>query len=71
MSVTLGTPLSPDATRVMLLGAGGLGQEVIVALQRLGVEVIAFDRYAGAPGQQVSHRRRAKLAASRVKPRAA
>ena len=52
----LGTPLSPSATRVMLLGAGELGKEVIIALQRLGVEVIAVDRYANAPGHQVAHR---------------
>src|SRR5690348_466921 len=52
----LGTPLSPSATRVLLLGAGELGKEVIIALQRLGVEVIAVDRYAGAPGHQVAHR---------------
>ncbi|OZI64692.1 formate-dependent phosphoribosylglycinamide formyltransferase [Bordetella genomosp. 4] len=52
----LGTPLSPSATRVMLLGSGELGKEVIVALQRLGVEVIAVDRYADAPGHQVAHR---------------
>jgi len=52
----IGTPLSPGATRVMLLGAGELGKEVIVALQRLGVEVIAVDRYANAPGHQVAHR---------------
>jgi len=52
----LGTPLSPHATRVMLLGAGELGKEVIIALQRLGVEVIAVDRYADAPGHQVAHR---------------
>ncbi len=52
----LGTPLSPAATRVLLLGAGELGKEVIIALQRLGVEVIAADRYAGAPGHQVAHR---------------
>ncbi|OWT74595.1 MULTISPECIES: formate-dependent phosphoribosylglycinamide formyltransferase [unclassified Achromobacter] len=52
----LGTPLSPAATRVMLLGAGELGKEVVIALQRLGVEVIAVDRYADAPGQQVAHR---------------
>ncbi len=51
----LGTPLSPSATRVMLLGAGELGKEVIIAFQRLGVEVIAVDRYANAPGQQVAH----------------
>jgi phosphoribosylglycinamide formyltransferase 2 len=53
---TLGTPLSPTATRVMLLGAGELGKEVIIALQRLGVETIAVDRYADAPGMQVAHR---------------
>jgi phosphoribosylglycinamide formyltransferase 2 len=52
----IGTPLSPGALRVMLLGAGELGKEVIIALQRLGVEVIAVDRYANAPGQQVAHR---------------
>jgi len=51
-----GTPLSPSATRVMLLGSGELGKEVIISLQRLGVEVIAVDRYAGAPGHQVAHR---------------
>lgn len=52
----IGTPLSPTATRVMLLGSGELGKEVIIALQRLGVEVIAVDRYANAPGHQVAHR---------------
>ena len=52
----LGTPLSPSATRVMLLGSGELGKEVIIALQHLGVEVIAVDRYANAPGHQVAHR---------------
>jgi phosphoribosylglycinamide formyltransferase 2 len=52
----IGTPLSPGATRVMLLGAGELGKEVIIALQRFGVEVIAVDRYADAPGHQVAHR---------------
>ena len=52
----IGTPLSPTATRVMLLGAGELGKEVIIALQRLGVEVIAVDRYENAPGHQVAHR---------------
>ncbi|WP_244813876.1 formate-dependent phosphoribosylglycinamide formyltransferase [Caballeronia sp. Lep1P3] len=52
----IGTPLSSHATRVMLLGAGELGKEVIIALQRLGVEVIAVDRYANAPGHQVAHR---------------
>ena len=54
--VLFGTPLSPNATRVMLLGSGELGKEVIIALQRLGVEVIAVDRYPGAPGHQVAHR---------------
>jgi phosphoribosylglycinamide formyltransferase 2 len=52
----IGTPLSASATRVMLLGSGELGKEVIISLQRLGVEVIAVDRYANAPGQQVAHR---------------
>ena len=52
----IGTPLSPSATRVMLLGAGELGKEVIIALQRVGVEVIAVDRYPNAPGHQVAHR---------------
>ncbi|MFW5454968.1 formate-dependent phosphoribosylglycinamide formyltransferase [Thioalkalivibrio sulfidiphilus] len=52
----IGTPLSPSASRVMLLGAGELGKEVIIALQRLGVEVIAVDRYENAPGHQVAHR---------------
>ncbi|MFC5462018.1 formate-dependent phosphoribosylglycinamide formyltransferase [Massilia niabensis] len=53
---TLGTPLSPSATRVMLLGSGELGKEVIISLQRLGVETIAVDRYPNAPGHQVAHR---------------
>ncbi|KAF0814309.1 Formate-dependent phosphoribosylglycinamide formyltransferase [Andreprevotia sp. IGB-42] len=52
----IGTPLSSSATRVMLLGSGELGKEVVIALQRLGVEVIAVDRYANAPGMQVAHR---------------
>ncbi|MBK6908616.1 MAG: formate-dependent phosphoribosylglycinamide formyltransferase [Rhodocyclaceae bacterium] len=52
----LGTPLSASATRVMLLGCGELGKEVIIALQRLGCEVIGVDRYANAPGMQVAHR---------------
>jgi len=56
MPSRIGTPLSPSATRVMLLGSGELGKEVIIALQRLGVEVIAVDRYADAPGHQVAHR---------------
>ena len=55
---TLGTPLSPHATKVMLLGAGELGKEVLIALQRLGVETIAVDRYDHAPGQQVAHHAR-------------
>jgi len=54
----LGTPLSPQATRVMLLGSGELGKEVLIALQRLGVETIAVDRYENAPGQQVAHHAR-------------
>jgi len=52
----IGTPLTPSATRVMLLGAGELGKEVVIELQRLGVEVIAVDRYANAPAMQVAHR---------------
>lgn len=52
----IGTPLSASATRVMLLGAGELGKEVVIALQRLGVEVVAVDRYPNAPGHQVAHR---------------
>lgn len=58
MSTTLGTPLSPHATKVMLLGAGELGKEVLIALQRLGVETTAVDRYDHAPGQQVAHHAR-------------
>ena len=54
----IGTPLSPHATRVMLLGSGELGKEVLIALQRLGVETIAVDRYDNAPGQQVAHHAR-------------
>ena len=53
---TLGTPLSPHATRVLLLGSGELGKEVALELQRFGVEVIAADRYADAPAMQVAHR---------------
>ncbi|MGB6183053.1 MAG: formate-dependent phosphoribosylglycinamide formyltransferase [Rhodococcus sp. (in: high G+C Gram-positive bacteria)] len=55
-STRIGTPLSPSATKVMLLGSGELGKEVIIAFQRLGVEVIAVDRYENAPGHQVAHR---------------
>jgi phosphoribosylglycinamide formyltransferase 2 len=58
MTTPLGTPLSPNATRVMLLGSGELGKEVLIALQRLGVETIAVDRYENAPGQQVAHHAR-------------
>ena len=54
----IGTPLSPHATKVMLLGSGELGKEVLIALQRLGVETIAVDRYDNAPGQQVAHHAR-------------
>jgi phosphoribosylglycinamide formyltransferase 2 len=54
----IGTPLSPRATRVMLLGAGELGKEVLIALQRMGVETIAVDRYGNAPGHQVAHHAR-------------
>ena len=54
--VTLGTPLSPHAFRVLLLGSGELGKEVAIELQRFGVEVVAVDRYADAPAMQVAHR---------------
>ncbi|MBU8975152.1 formate-dependent phosphoribosylglycinamide formyltransferase [Lysobacter sp. MMG2] len=54
--VTLGTPLSPHAFRVLLLGSGELGKEVAIELQRFGAEVIAADRYADAPAMQVAHR---------------
>jgi len=56
--ITIGTPLSPNATKVMLLGSGELGREVLIALQRLGVETIAVDRYPNAPGHQVAHHAR-------------
>ena len=52
----IGTPLSPTATRVLLCGSGELGKEVVIELQRLGVEVIAVDRYPNAPAMQVAHR---------------
>ena len=55
-TMKIGTPLSKSATKVMMLGAGELGKEVIIALQRLGIEVIAVDRYENAPGHQVAHR---------------
>ncbi|KMK51833.1 phosphoribosylglycinamide formyltransferase [[Actinobacillus] muris] len=53
---TLGTALTPKATKVMMLGSGELGKEVVIELQRLGVEVIAVDRYENAPAQHVAHR---------------
>lgn len=56
--LTIGTPYSPGATRVMLLGAGELGKEVVIELQRFGVEVVACDRYENAPAMQVAHRAR-------------
>ena len=52
----LGTPLSTVAKRALLLGSGELGKEVVIELQRYGVEVIAVDRYANAPAMQVAHR---------------
>src|SRR5215213_5992754 len=54
--VRIGTPLSPSATKVMLLGSGELGKEVVIEFQRFGVEVIAVDRYDNAPAMQVAHR---------------
>ena len=54
--VTIGTPLSPGATRVLLLGSGELGKEVAIELQRFGAEVVAVDRYPDAPAMQVAHR---------------
>ena len=53
---SIGTPLSPTATRLLLLGSGELGKEVAIEAQRLGVEVVAADRYANAPAMQVAHR---------------
>jgi phosphoribosylglycinamide formyltransferase 2 len=55
-STHIGTPLSPSALRVMFLGGGELGKEVVIELQRLGIETIVVDRYANAPAQQVAHR---------------
>jgi len=52
----IGTPLSPTATRILLCGGGELGKEVVIELQRFGVEVIVVDRYANAPAMQVAHR---------------
>lgn len=54
--MTIGTPLSNSATKALLLGSGELGKELTIALQRYGIEVIAVDRYANAPAQQVAHR---------------
>ncbi len=56
MSISIGTPGAEGATRVMMLGSGELGKEVVIELQRLGVEVIAVDRYENAPAMQVAHR---------------
>src|SRR4030095_2556663 len=53
---TIGTPLAPSGSRVMLLGSGELGKEVAIELQRFGCEVIAVDRYPNAPAMQVAHR---------------
>ena len=53
---TLGTPLTASATKLMLLGSGELGKEVAIEAQRLGIEVIAVDRYSNAPAMQVAHR---------------
>lgn len=54
--ITIGTPFSITATKVLLLGSGELGKEVAIELQRLGVEVVACDRYANAPAMQVADR---------------
>ena len=54
--MNIATPLTPNSTRVLLLGSGELGKEVVIELQRFGVEVIAADRYANAPAMQVPHR---------------
>src|SRR5215468_7890151 len=55
-STRIGTPLSSSAIRVMFLGGGELGKEVVIELQRLGVETIVVDRYENAPAQQAAHR---------------
>jgi phosphoribosylglycinamide formyltransferase 2 len=55
-NVSIGTPLASSATRVLLCGSGELGKELVIELQRLGVEVIAVDRYANAPAMQLAHR---------------
>ncbi|MCB0344180.1 MAG: formate-dependent phosphoribosylglycinamide formyltransferase, partial [Bdellovibrionales bacterium] len=54
--VSIGTPLSPTATKVLLCGSGELGKEVVIELQRYGAEVVAVDRYKNAPAMQVAHR---------------
>ena len=54
--MTLGSPLTGNATRALLLGSGELGKELAISLQRYGVEVIAVDRYPNAPAHQVAHR---------------
>ena len=56
MSISIGTPLSSSSFKAMLLGSGELGKEVALELQRIGVEVIAVDRYPNAPAMQVAHR---------------
>lgn len=56
MSNSIGTALTPSASKVLFCGAGELGKEVVIAMQRFGVEVIAVDRYPNAPGMQVAHR---------------
>ena len=53
---SIGTPLSPTAKKVVLCGSGELGKELVIELQRYGVEVIALDRYENAPAMQVAHR---------------
>lgn len=55
-SISIGTPLKPSAVKVMMLGSGELGKEVVIEFQRFGVEVIAVDRYENAPAMQVAHR---------------
>ena len=67
---SIGTPLSPSATRVLLLGSGELGKEVLIALQRLGVETVAADRYTNAPGHQVAHHARTLVMSDPVALRA-
>jgi len=55
-NISIGTPLSPTATKVIMLGSGELGKEVVIEFQRYGVEVIAIDKYANAPAMQVAHK---------------